>query len=185
MRGFYGTEARGAHDDRIILNWNENVRPDDVVWVLGDVGIGNRNVILSRVQQLNGRKHLITGNHDDCWPGHREAHKSQQVWLGEFQSVQQFAKIRLAGEVVLLSHFPYDGDNDNIEAGEERYTQFRLRDEGQWLLHGHTHSSSRISGPQSIHVGVDAWGLRPARDMEVITEMHSLFTQNEITVSTS
>ena len=61
-----------------------------------------------------------------------------------------------------MSHFPYDGDH--VEGGD-RATQWRLHDEGVILLHGHTHSADRVSlsraGTTQIHVGLDAWGLRP------------------------
>ena len=42
-----------------------------------------------------------------------------------------------------------------------RYTQYRLPNQGRWLLHGHTHNKDqRIHGKQ-LHVGLDAWGMRP------------------------
>ena len=51
-----------------------------------------------------------------------------------------------------------DGD-DHTDA--PRFAQYRLPDEGRWLLHGHTHiADQRIHGRQ-IHVGLDAWDLRP------------------------
>lgn len=41
--------------------------------------------------------------------------------------------------------------------------QYRLRDEGRWLLHGHTHQPERIRG-REIHVGLDAWDLAPVNE---------------------
>lgn len=173
LRGFAGPEGSYAHDQAIIRNWNALVHPGDMVWVLGDVAMSDVSGALALVDRLNGAKHLISGNHDAVWPGHRDSRKSQKRWLNHFESVQPFAKIRLAGEEVLLSHFPYDGDHTE----NDRATQFRLRDEGKWLLHGHIHSPDRASGPRSIHVGLDAWGLRPVREVEVITEMHGIFSR--------
>lgn len=48
--------------DTIIKNWNSVVKPKDVVYVLGDVAFGKDN--LKYMQYLNGRKHLVMGNHD-------------------------------------------------------------------------------------------------------------------------
>ena len=49
-------------DETLIENWNSVVKPDDVVYHLGDVVINRQALqILSR---LNGRKKLIRGNHD-------------------------------------------------------------------------------------------------------------------------
>jgi calcineurin-like phosphoesterase family protein len=179
LRGFThpgdGTKAWPdslAHDEEVIKRWNARVRPIDHVWVLGDVAMGSMTETFQLVDRLHGVKHLVTGNHDAPWPGHRDSRKIQKRWLEHFESVQAFAKIRLAGEEVLLSHFPYDGDHTD----NDRATQFRLRDEGKWLLHGHLHVNSRVTGPRSIHVGLDAWGLAPARDSEVVCEMHGIFS---------
>jgi len=48
--------------DKLIVNWNKVVGPKDVVYVLGDVAFGKNN--LHYMSQLNGRKHLVMGNHD-------------------------------------------------------------------------------------------------------------------------
>lgn len=181
IRGFPGSEE---HDEAITARWNEAVRPDDLVWHLGDVGLGNETRVLEQAARLNGRKQLVTGNHDPCWPGHRDSRKHQRRWLEVFESVQAFAKIRLDGRMVLLSHFPYEGDH----TAEERHSQFRLRDEGAWLIHGHTHQPGRLGphprflsvaaaggpfgGPQprgrEVHAGLDAWDLRPASEADIL-----------------
>lgn len=176
LRGFSSPEE---HDECVIANWNRHVTPNDLVWHLGDVGLGNEDALLEKVQRLNGHIQLVTGNHDRVWPGHRDARKHQRKWMEVFESVQAYARIRVRGESVLLSHFPYEGDHTT----EPRYTQYRLRDEGLWLIHGHTHSTSKISrgytlpfffgqtepvyrGKQ-IHVGMDAWDMTPVPMGEV------------------
>ncbi len=164
LRGFASSEE---HDETIIERWNKLVRPADLVWHLGDVGLGNEARVLRQAARLNGRKHLITGNHDPCWPGHRGSRSRQRRWLEVFESVQAFARIRLDGQAVLLSHLPYLGAGDHTL--EERHTQFRLHDEGLWLVHGHTHQPEQVSGARSVHVGVDAWNLRPAPEADVIS----------------
>lgn len=181
LRGFGSSEE---HDEAIITNWNRLVHPDDLVWHLGDVGLGNEGKVLETAARLNGRKHLVTGNHDACWPGHRTSRNRQRRWLEVFESAQAFAKIRLDGRTVLLSHFPYEGDH----TGEDRATQFRLRDEGEWLIHGHTHLKNKIgphlrflsvvsaSGPfgmpqprgREVHAGLDAWDLKPVSEAGIL-----------------
>jgi calcineurin-like phosphoesterase family protein len=153
-----------AHDEAIISNWNRLVKPDDLVWILGDVGMSNQTTTLTQVANLNGRKQLITGNHDPVWPGHRDSRKYQHTWFQVFESVQAFAKIRLGDQMVLLSHFPYEGDHTE----NDRATQFRLRDEGLPLIHGHLHCEETITGSHSIHVGLDAWQLAPVRESTIM-----------------
>lgn len=160
LRGFASSDE---HDEEVIDRWNKLVHPDDMVWHLGDVGLGNETRVLEQAGRLNGVKHLIAGNHDPCWPGHRDARKHQRRWLEVFQSVQAFAKTRVDGRTALLSHFPYDGDH----TAEDRHVQFRLRDEGEWLIHGHTHQPDTVDGPRSVHAGLDAWGLSPVREGEI------------------
>jgi calcineurin-like phosphoesterase family protein len=143
LRGFSSCKE---HDDHVIAQHNKLVKPDDIVWHLGDVGIAHTAELLPVVARLNGRQQLITGNHDAPFPGHRDARRHQKVWLEVFDSVQAYARVRIAGQEFMLSHFPYSGDH----TGQERYSQYRLRDDGMWLLHGHVHSKQKLwsTGPR-------------------------------------
>lgn len=51
-------------DEALISNWNNRVRNDDIVWVLGDFALGSKDYVKSITKKLNGRKKLILGNHD-------------------------------------------------------------------------------------------------------------------------
>lgn len=155
VAGIRGFNDVGDHDAAIMDNWRKVIRNDDQVWVLGDLAVSSPTRALEQIASLPGIKHLIAGNHDGCHPMHRDSHKWQPKYLTAFASVQPFARRRIDGREVLLSHFPYSKDRH-----EARYMQYRLRDEGAWLLHGHTHGSERQEG-REIHVGVDAWGLAP------------------------
>ncbi|MCZ0732370.1 metallophosphoesterase [Mycolicibacterium iranicum] len=163
LRGFEDDPAR--HDTELARRWDAQIADTDVVWLLGDIsggGRGSQQRALTWLAARPGTKHLITGNHDSVHPMHEDAHKALPAYLEVFASVQQSARRKLAGQQVLLSHFPYlDGaDSGEWQAGR-RFDQWRLPDCGAWLLHGHTHSASRRSGPRGIHVGLDAWGLAP------------------------
>lgn len=157
----------GYHDDLLAENWDSLIEPEDTIWVLGDISAGGstaqRNA-LEWVKQRPGTKHLIAGNHDGCHPMHRNSHKWQPVYLEAFASVQMAARRRFTKyqthTSVLLSHFPYEGDREFT-----RYPEWRLRDEGHPILHGHTHSVMKRSHSEGltpqVHVGVDAWDLWP------------------------
>lgn len=162
LRGFDGPDE---HDSHFIAMWHKLVRADDQVWVLGDLNMSTPTYALSVFANLLGRKHLLGGNHDACHPMHRDAHKYQRRYLEVFDSVQTMARRRIAGHDVLLSHFPYAADR-----GEARYTQYRLADEGRWLLHGHTHQNHVMTSDHEIHVGLDAWAqqLVPLQAIEVL-----------------
>ena len=158
-------------DEALIANWNAVVRrPDDLVWVLGDYALGDRRKALGYLDRLNGRKMLVAGNHDKCFLGSSDGWKH----IGEYQSagfeiVVPWARIKLPGRKVLLSHFPYDGDS----AGEDRHPGARLRDEGEPLVHGHVHEMftlrrSAATGAVQLNVGVDRWHYRPVPATEVV-----------------
>ena len=154
---------------RLIHNWNAVVRPDDTVWVLGDFDMHGKDASLALVEQLVGTKILVAGNHDACWAGVRDGWKNRDLYLAAgFTAVMDFAVTMLPplrpqapATRVLLSHFPYAGDSHD----EDRYAQFRLRDEGIPLLHGHVHESFRErrtkKGTWGINVGVDWWDYAP------------------------
>jgi len=162
LRGFDYTVE---HDEAIRENWLDVVRKGDKVWVLGDIAVSSPAYALGFLAKLPGDKHLVWGNHDGGHPMHRDAHRKAACYLEVFASTQAFARRRVLGREVLLSHFPYFGDTEGRV--KDRHTQYRLRDEGLPLIHGHTHSSSQFSTaptrypftPQ-FHVGLDAHAMR-------------------------
>jgi calcineurin-like phosphoesterase family protein len=166
VRGF-GTEPDdiSRHDQALISNWNTMACADDHIYVLGDFSLKSPPAINQWLSQLNGTKHLIWGNHDKGFGGNRQSWKWIRLYLDAgFSSVQSFLRLKINGKEVMLSHFPYDGDHTE----NNRYEQYRLRDMGLPLLHGHTHSngiySRSLAGTQQIHMGVDAWNLKPVTE---------------------
>lgn len=146
----------------------------DEVWILGDLTLMKISRVTPLVARLNGTKKLVLGNHDT-------AHPLMRGWEGEYQRAQELfafvgtmATVRLLGETVFMSHFPYEGDHTR----EERYSQHRLPNCGNFLLHGHTHSASREGGSGQLHVGWDAWG-RLVAEGEVTKAVSSWQEENK------
>ena len=52
-------------DEALINNWNNVVGQDDTVFHLGDFAFGGSELWNGVLNQLNGHKILIVGNHDD------------------------------------------------------------------------------------------------------------------------
>lgn len=175
-----GFDTTAEHDASIFEAIEETVKPGDQLWILGDLTAGGttaEGAALTRLSSLGEQggfeTHLIAGNHDSCHPmANRNSHIRQRVFLDYLASVQLFARRKIAGQRVLLSHFPYEGDHSETDRG----VQYRLRDEGEWLLHGHTHSAEAFATTAArvetwrgaelvstsrrcrhIHVGWDAW----------------------------
>lgn len=160
QRGFTDVDA---HDEHLINAWNSKVNKRDTIWVLGDLAAASPARALEIIRHLNGTKHLVYGNHDYGHPGRHNAHNAHKRYLDVFDSVQSAASRTVGERSVLLSHLPYDGDS---HSEYDRHTQWRLRDEGGWLIHGHVHDEFDVRGRQ-INVGVDKWLDGPASDAEI------------------
>jgi calcineurin-like phosphoesterase family protein len=177
----------GWHDNMLAENWDITINPTDIVWVQGDLSLQGTRAIENALEWMAARpgtKYFIWGNHDGGHPGieRKESRKWFHRYTDVFDFVAPFARIRINGEVVHLSHFPYQGGGDHTI--EERFTQWRLPYLGDWLLHGHTHSREKYwdgspeqypGAKHQIHIGVDAWGYTPAPQDEVakLMEEHS------------
>ena len=154
LRGFQDSQA---HDEWVANQWASVVRRNDTVYVLGDVSSGSPQPTaraLQLLQTLPGHKRLIAGNHDAVHPMHRTSISRRRPWADVFEEISPFGVRKIAGRKVLMSHFPYLRGGDHTE--RERYSQYRLPDEGLPLLCGHVHTAWAIRGSQ-LNVGVDWW----------------------------
>jgi calcineurin-like phosphoesterase family protein len=62
--GVYCARPDGWHD-LILKNWREIVKPEDVVFHLGDVQVGRKHKLTELLYSVPGTKVLIRGNHDN------------------------------------------------------------------------------------------------------------------------
>ena len=114
-------------DERIIMNWNNTVKPNDIVYHLGDVAFALHTKPLDRIlPRLMGRKRLILGNHDyDA--------KDYIPYFEKVMSWRQFGPDMFKYPVI-LTHFPLH------EAA------FAYRDGGNGInIHGHIHEKDEPS----------------------------------------
>jgi len=134
-RPFGSTEEM---EEVMVGNWNELVKPGDDVYHLGDFiywRVAPKE--MSRVfRALNGRKHLVIGNHD-----RPEIMKN----LGWVWMRPQFG-LNLGNEYVWLSHYAHRTWNRSFH--------------GSWHLFGHSHGKLFPHG-FSFDAGVDSWNFKP------------------------
>lgn len=165
-------------DEEIIRRWNETVSPEDTVYHLGDIALGKIADSLPKVARLNGHKIAVLGNHDrpfmrmgkadelEWWERYREVF--QEVWHWNSQVPDFEQSVLLNGEKFRVSHFPYTGDH----TPEDRHANHRPVDEGLPLIHGHTHTTDRLTfsskGTPQIHVGADAWNFTPVSEDQIM-----------------
>ena len=88
-------------DAVMITRWQEKVRPNDDVFVVGDFAYRNKTSVSTYLEQLPGIKHLLVGNHDSELLANKNA-------LGAFASVDKLLEVRDASMNchVTLCHYP-------------------------------------------------------------------------------
>ncbi|MCW2079657.1 UNVERIFIED_ORG: calcineurin-like phosphoesterase family protein [Bradyrhizobium japonicum] len=125
-------------DGTMIERWNATVRTTDTVIHLGDFAHRYPADKLSQLfASLNGRKHLIKGNHDDA-----------ATLALPWESVRDIAYASIDSQNVVLCHYAMR-------------TWPRIR-KGALMLYGHSHG--RLAGNiQSCDIGVDVLGFAPVR----------------------
>jgi calcineurin-like phosphoesterase family protein len=138
-------------DAALAANWNAVVRPGDEVWHLGDFAHRNARSAASYLRRLNGRVHLVWGNHDG------EETRGLPLWA----SSQAYAEVTVEGQRLVLFHYALKVWNRSHR--------------GALHLYGHSHG--RLQGDaQCCDLGVDnpAWGYRPVSLPEVMAHLATL-----------
>lgn len=101
-------------DETMIERWNAKVKPNDVVYHLGDVVINRKHLHL--VKRLNGKKRLVRGNHD--------IFKDKDYYEVGFESLYG---VRVFTDKFILSHIPLHPDSIT--------ERFKVN------VHGHLHAN--------------------------------------------
>ena len=158
----------------ILNTMNRAAGPEDELWILGDLAMGNWDYSMSLVKQLiAGRIVLVPGNHDKCHPMHKKSEQYKERYASARMEVAPtHVSLYMESHLVEVSHFPYGGDSGHVD----RFVDWRLKDEGSWLVCGHVHEKWRQMGRQ-INVGVDAWGGNPVSE-DTIKQMIKLGPAN-------
>jgi calcineurin-like phosphoesterase family protein len=128
-------------NNRIITNWNNRVKKEDIVFHLGDFAFKNSNEIRGEgvklnadywLSKLNGKIIILKGNHD--------SHNSMNTPI-ESITLAHF------GKRILLIHNPEMVDEKEIRKFD-------------YVFCGHVHNNWRTR-KNIINVGVDVWNFMP------------------------
>ena len=126
-----------SHDEWLIDLWNSQVSKSDLVIHLGDFSF-SRNVmeIQQLLQQLNGGKHFIKGNHDDRQVLDTLKKNNSISWWGDYKET------KIGGVAACLFHF-------KIENWHKQH-------HGSMHLFGHSHGQAKDTGGKCLDVGLDS-----------------------------
>lgn len=136
----------------LINNYNETVKKDDTCFVIGDVamlGTSQWEHLKGVIQQLNGTKHLIFGNHDDFkW--------QRYVDIG-FTTVHSALWLREDNVDIVMAHDP---------------SVYCTLNPDTVLLCGHIHTLFKSLPDQNVvNVGVDMWDYKPVNIDQIRKEL--------------
>lgn len=161
-------------DKVLIDNWNKVVGPNDYIFHLGDFCFKGSQYWDRILNQLNGHKFLILGNHD--------LSRIKDGAMMKFDWVGMQVCISICGRNIILNHFPllcYGGTYRSIETAV-------------YNLSGHTHLSlNSMSGkdidrlnycfPYQYDVGVDANNFTPIsfNDVDLRIKEQVVHNQNQ------
>ena len=141
-------------NEKIISNWNSLINPDDTVFILGDVAMGKIALAPPLIRRLNGRKHLVAGNHDKTLTkliGGDPSLSDLFVLIKDYHEISHaLPGINQKKNMICMSHFPF--------------LHFNGQNIGNLHLHGHLHSAPENRfrlGKRMMDVGIDGNNLHP------------------------
>ena len=86
--------------DRILIqNWNNRATNRDKIYIDGDLIFKSDKEPEWYLKQLNGKKYLIVGNHDNCILSNNKA-------LSYFEDVDKMMYVKDNGRHIQICHFP-------------------------------------------------------------------------------
>lgn len=134
----------------LIKRWNAKVGPNDDVYIMGDICYKYQDIqqVKDLLKKLNGKKHLIRGNHDKFL--------NSINWKEYFEEVTYYKEISDEGRMVILFHYP-------IEEWNGYYRN-------SYMLYGHVHGNmdNIKKHPRKFNVGVDVNDFEPKTLDELI-----------------
>ncbi len=98
--------------------WNAVVKPEDTVYVLGDMFWCKPDEAVPVLKTLNGTKFLVKGNHDRV---------KNEAFREQFADIREYMEISDDGRMLVLCHYPIPC--------------FRNHFYGWYHLYGHVHNS--------------------------------------------
>ena len=148
-------------NETIIENWNERIRGNDTVYIVGDMFFrcDDPESILKR---LHGKKHLLLGNHDGSW-----IHKVDTAKY--FKSVSHMLETSDGAHAITLCHYPMLTWNHQRKS---------------YMIHGHIHNNTDIDfwplmvrRGNILNAGVDMNGFKPVPFDELV-ENNRVFAED-------
>ena len=133
-------------NNELIRRWNEVVKPNDIVYHVGDFAFKHKRDTRKITKQLNGTIIHIRGNHD---------------WNNGIKTLIEDATMLFGNEVVLVQHRPPKSVSEN-------YTLVlcgHVHDKWKYKI---------VDNVLVVNVGVDVWDYRPVSTGKILRFIHKI-----------
>ena len=146
-------------NEAIIQKHNALVKPNDLVYNLGDVFMKSSDKYAEHLlSRFNGRIYIIIGSHDN----RRQLLNLKNA--GVIEGFYDTKEIKIDGKYIWLSHYPHRSWARSFH--------------GSFHLFGHCHGRMPPYG-KSFDVGVDCWDFAPVSFEQVCEKMQNLNQSND------
>lgn len=151
--------------EAIINNWNSVIKNDDDVFLLGDMGFCGIEKLRVLIARLNGKIHLVQGNHDS------DKVVNNLYGSGYIHSVCDVIQVTVVGDEecpnqeLTLCHYPW--------------SDWPNKERGAWMIHGHQHQLPDTPSCSYAHwdVGLDKNNMRPINFEQLKINITKQFVQ--------
>lgn len=155
-------------DQAIIDRWNKTVKPEDTVFILGDISFyKNVDRTAAILKALPGEKIAIWGNHD------KKIRKDINI-LTAFVAAADIMEIYVDDEagVFLPGVERGKGGRQKVVLCHYSMRVWNKSHAGAWQLYGHSHGSLPDNpNSLSLDVGVDCWDFTPVSYFQIKERM--------------
>lgn len=140
-------EILDRHDKWLIDKWNSTVKRGDIIYILGDLCLGNKERTEKLLNKLHGKKFLIKGNHD----------KSCNGLERYFEGVYDIKEAKFSHD-----QFPFirEGETFCVEMCHYPMVSWNRKPHGTVHICGHIHGAhdqlNKETGVLRVDVGLDA-----------------------------
>lgn len=150
------------HDKDVIARYNNIVKDGDIVYILGDVYMMDKEHGVECLRQLKGNKHIIRGNHDTDakWETYKE-----------FASLDGYAQMLKYNDYnFFLCHYP------TLTSNYDDGTHISQRIIN---ISGHTHFKEKFfeGNPFVYNVCLDAHDNKPVSIEDIIKDIENKYTE--------
>ena len=153
-----GFESVDEMNKTVTANWCSLVKPEDDVYVLGDIMLGDSKSNIKWLAALPGKIHIVRGNHDNDlrMELYKKCLNVVEITEGQF--------LKVNGQNFYLCHYPtYTSNLENSAALKEHVLN----------LYGHTHQQTNFYKdiPFMYHVGLDSHDCYPVSVEQILEDI--------------